>query len=708
MANSNGQAQITRGQIATDDEIDLGQVLQTLWRGKWVIALCAVLFLLLGAYNVFFRAVPVYTATAALALESREEQIVDIESVVTGLGGDQATVNTEIEVLRSRGLITDLVEDMGLVEDPEFNPEIRDKSGLSIGNAVKWVKGTILRMDTTEEPKEPQAIFDKVVENVMGTISVSNPRQTFVFQISVVTEDPRKSARMANRLAELYIADQINVKFERTEQATIWLTDRVSDLRVDLETAETRLKAFSAGTDLISAEGLYALNRQIKELRDRRAALIDEVAKAELRATTLTANQDASVDQRAAAADDIQLNGLAGRAADGNEDALEAFDTRYALLQMRSAQELSRMQNQVAVLDASITDLAQRIERQSTELVNLQQYQREAEANRLIYEHFLSRLKETSVQQGIQQADARILSRAVVPQSPSAPRKGRGMALAMILGAIIGAAIVLGREAAQNTYRLAENIERATGLPVIGQIPTIPARRRKNVLKYLSEKPNSGAAEAIRNLRTSVLLADLDNPPQIIMSTSSVPGEGKTTQSLAMTQNLAGLGKKVLLIEGDIRKRIFGEYFEIETDKGLLAVLSGETTLGEAVRYNETLQADLLIGEASKINAADVFSSERFNAFLREVREKYDYVIIDTPPVLAVPDARVIGQSVDAIMYAIKWDDTTKRQVADGLRSFQNVNVKVTGLVLTQINRRGMKQYGYGDSYGSYDSYYSN
>ncbi|WP_407493658.1 GumC family protein [Pseudooceanicola sp. MF1-13] len=708
MANS--QPQMTDYQPSHDDgdEIDLGQLVQTLWRGKWIIAACTAITLFLGAYYVFVKAVPVYTATAALALESREEQIVDIESVMTGLGGDQQTINTEIEVLRSRNLVTELVNDLGLQNDPEFNPTLRDTSGFSIGNAIKWVRGTIFRQDVTGTPQDPQVIFDKVVDNVLATISASNPRQTFVFRISVVTQDPRKSARMANRLAELYLEDQVNVKFERTAQATVWLTDRVSDLRIELERAETELKAFSANTDLISPEGLYALNRQIKELRDRRAELTEQLEALELRKTALDSNQGESFDLRSAAAEDDVLNSLVADANDGDRTAIDAFNSRYSTIVMRNAQDASRVANQMAVLDNSIAELSDRIERQSTELVNLQQFQREAEASRLIYEHFLSRLKETSVQQGIQQADGRILSRAVVPVGPSAPKKAQVLALSMILGLIAGAAFVLVREASQNTYRIAENVEKSTGLTVIGQIPLIPARKRKNVLNYFSDKPNSGAAEAIRNLRTSVLLADLDNPPKVIMSTSSIPGEGKTTNSLAMTQNMAAMGNRVLLIEGDIRKRVFSQYFDIKSDKGLLAVLSGEVSFADAVHYNEQLGADVLIGEKSKVNAADVFSSEKFRSFLDEARAHYDYIIVDTPPVLAVPDARVIGQSVDAIMYAVKWDSTTKRQVAEGLRSFKSVNVKVTGIVLTQINKRGMKAYGYGDSYGSYDSYYSN
>lgn len=708
MAYSETQGNDLQRQVEEDSEIDLSHLVKTLWRGKWIILVCTVIAIFISGYYVFVRAVPVYTATASIALESREEQIVDIESVVTGLGGDQATVNTEIEVLKSRSLISKLVRDLNLQDDPEFNPELRPKGGLSIGSGIRWIRGNVFGQDVTRKPREAQAIFDTVVNQVLATISVSNPRQTFVFRISSVTKDPRKSALISNRLAELYIADQISVKFDRTEQATVWLTDRVSDLRIELETAETELKAFSAETDLISPEGLYALNRQVKELRDRRSALAEQMALLEVRATSLEANTDASYEVKATVADDDLLRSLLPSVMDNNASAITSFDTRYSTMLMRATQEVSRAKNQLSVLGTSITELTARIERQSNELVTLQQYQREAEASRLIYEHFLSRLKETSVQQGIQQADARILSRAVIPVSPSAPRKSRVLAFSILLGLIAGTAIVLLREAAQNTYRLAEVIEKNTGLPVIGQIPTIPGRRRKNILKYFSDKPNSGAAESIRNLRTSILLADLDNPPQVIMSTSSVPGEGKTTQSLAMTQNLAAMGKKVLLIEGDIRRRVFSEYFELDTEHGLLAVLSGEARLEDAVRYNDQLMADVLIGEASKVNAADVFSSEKFVKFLKEVREKYDYVIIDTPPVLAVPDARVIGQSVDAIMYAIKWDDTTKRQVSEGLKSFKSVNVKVTGLVLTQINKRGMKQYGYGDSYGSYDSYYSN
>ncbi|EAQ03096.1 hypothetical protein OB2597_13168 [Pseudooceanicola batsensis HTCC2597] len=701
----NGEPQT---QFDEKNEIDLGEILGTLWRGKLIIAAAAVVALFIGAYYAFFQAVPLYTATSSVTLESREEQIVDIESVVTGLSGDQATINTEIEVLKSRGLITGLVRDMDLVDDPEFNVALRDDSGVSIGSVLNWIRTNILGRTLSDGPRDPQIIEDKVVDAVLESVTITNPRQTYVFYISIVTRDPQKSAAMANRMAELYIQDQIAVKFQRTEKATEWLTERVSDLRIELENAETRLKSFSTNTDLISPEGLYALNRQIKELRDRRADLEQQLAAAEARSASLRKNSSESFELRASLTGDDVLNRLLTRVSDGDADARESFDARYETLVARSEQELGRVQQQLAILDTSIEDLAARIDRQSNELVSLQQYQREADASRLIYEHFLSRLKETSVQQGIQQADSRVLSQAVIPLRPSAPRKTRVLALALILGVIAGSAIVLLREAAQNTYRVSENLEKDTGMQVIGQIPLIPARRRKNVLKYLSEKPNSAAAESIRNLRTSILLADLDNPPKVIMSTSSVPGEGKTTQSLAMAQNLSGLGKKVLLIEGDIRRRVFSQYFEIESDQGLLAVLSGETTLQEAVRFNDQLNADILIGEKSKVNAADVFSSERFHKFLDEARAAYDYIIIDTPPVLAVPDARVIGQSVDAIMYGVKWDSTTRRQVHEGLKSFASVNVKVSGLVLTQISQRGMKRYGYGDSYGAYDSYYNN
>ncbi len=220
------------------------------------------------------------------------------------------------------------------------------------------------------------------------------------------------------------------------------------------------------------------------------------------------------------------------------------------------------------------------------------------------------------------------------------------------------------------------------------------------------EKPNSGAAEAIRNLRTSLLLANVDKNPQVILSTSSIPGEGKTTQSIALALNFAQLGENVLLIEGDIRRRVFSQYFDVPSDKNFLAVLAGDASVDDVMRKDGPYRFDLLLGESSSVNAADLFSSDKFAAMLTELRGKYDRIIIDTPPVLAVPDTRVIGQRADAIVYSVKWDSTSQRQVLDGLKSLETVNLRVSGVALAQINKRGMKKYGYGDSYGNYQGYY--
>lgn len=688
-----------------DDEIDLSSLFRTLWRGKLWIVLCGLLALLLGGYYAYGLAVPVYTAKAAIALESRQEQVMDIESVVTGLGGDQSTINTEVEVLRSRGLIEDLVMDMNLLEDPEFNTRLQPAPSFSIGQAVGFIRGLISEPEETQ-PATERAILDATINTVLGSISASNLRQSFVFEITVTTEDPDKSAAMANRLAELYIQDQISVKFEKTEQATSWLSERVSGLQIELETAQAELKDFSTNTELVNAETLAALNRQLKDLRDRRATLVTQAEATESRLQVLEDAREAGPAAFVDVENDAALSQVYRRLEDGSVGAETAFETRADALITRAELEATRAMSQLSAIEASITEVSNRIDNQSEELVILEQLQREVEASRLLYEAFLSRLKETSIQQGIQQADSRILSRAVVPSTPSAPRKSRILALSLILGLMAGSGVVLLREMAQNTFRTAEDLEGKTGHSVIGQIPKIPAKHRHNVLEYITQKPNSVAAESVRNLRTSLLLANLDTPPKIIMSTSSVPREGKTTQSIALAQNFAGLGAKVLLIEGDLRRRVLDEYFGHDQKHGFLSVISGEVPLEKAIVHDETLKADILYGEQSTINAADLFSSNTFSDFIKGLREHYDHIIIDTPPVLAVPDARVIGQLVDAVIYTVQWDSTPHRQVLDGLKSLQSVNVRVSGLVLSQIDGNKMKRYGYADSYGDYSSYY--
>ena len=712
-----GRVDVPTGNTAEKDEIDLTNLVRTLWRGKVWIGAGAVIAAIIGLVYALVLATPIYFAESRVAFKSNETgRVIDFTSVTEGLNGDPMTVNTEVQVLKSRGLVEKLVLKLDLHKDPEFNVRLREDPGFSLGMVLDGARSVLNGLASIfkgddggasggEIALTDQDELDLVVTRVMDYININTINQSFVLRIRVESVDNRKAALMANTLAELYILDQLEVKFEATERATAWLTDRVSELKIQLEEAVEKVKDFNSSSELISPEALAALNRQIKDLRDRERDAQTAVTTTAERLKVLRDAQTAGdPEQMNAAAGDRTLGRLLELIQDGSADRT-AFDARFGQIVARAELEASRAAAQSEAFAASIVELEGRIGNQSADLVTLQQLEREAEASRLIYEYFLNRLKETSVQQGIQEADARLLSRAVVPMSPSAPRRMMILALSIFLGGLAGAALILARELMQNKFRSAEELENRTGYTVMGQIPVIPARKRNKVLQYLTDKPTSAAAEAVRNLRTSTLLSNVDKPPQIIMSTSSIPGEGKTTQSIALAHNLSGLGKKVLLIEGDIRRRVFSEYFDIREKRGLLAVLSGEAKPEDVVIHSDTLGADILIGERSRANAADIFSSDAFRSFLEDARKLYDYIIIDTPPVLVVPDARVIGQSVDAILYTVRWDHTTQRQVIEGLKSFESVNLRVSGLVLGQINSKGMKRYGYGDSYGAYGAY---
>lgn len=690
------------GGDSADGEIDLLALVNTVWRGKWIIMLFTLVALVLGAYQAYVRAVPLYTASTVVALEARQEQVADLDSVLSGLSADQATINTEIEVMRSRGLLGKLVARLDLTQDPEFNPGLRPDEGFSLGDVVALVRGA----QQEDSPPTEAETLNRAIDIVLSKLSISNIRQSYVFRIGATTESPQKSAEIANTLAELYIQDQLDLKFEATEKATEWLTGRTSELQAELEAAENQVKDFNASTDLVSPEALAALNRQVKELRERIGDAEAAVGDAEATALLIAGlDPEMPAVEVAALLNDRSLTDAAGRVQRGRLDR-EAFDAMVAQIGERRRLDADRQTAQLTSLRNSLVSLEEQIGRQSEDLVTLQQYEREASASRLIYEHFLGRLKETAVQQGIQQADVRLLSASVIPRSPSAPRKSIIMALAMVLGLFVGTALVLGREMMQKGIRTGDELEALSGLTVMGQVPMAPVRRRKKLLEYIATKSNSAMAEAIRNLRTTVLMSNLDVPPKVIMLTSSIPGEGKTTQSLGLAQNFAAMGKRVLLIEADIRRRTLGDYFEVPENVGLLTAVADDDKLAQAIYEDETLGIHILFGERTKVNAADFFASDRFGTFIKRARQAYDIVIIDTPPVLAVPDARVIGSHADVILYVVRWDHTAKTQVKTGLRAFQTANLHVDGLILSQVSQKGMKRYGYDGGYGYGKGYY--
>lgn len=697
-----------------DDEglIDIGAMLQTVWRGRWLVGTCVLAVMFGGWIYAEKIETPVYRATAVVIMQGQTENLLDLESVIGSLGTDGVSLNSEIEVLKSRKLLAQVVERLNLTNDPEFNAALRPPSTRT--RIRRWVAGLFSDQRPTEQPIEQTETAE--VQNLNRTsgallraLEVTNVPRSRVFEITISSEDPLKAARIADAYVDEYITGQLEIKFAASERASAWLSERVADLRVELENSESRINAFSASTDLISPEVLLIQEQQLKDTRARIESLREAVdADVELLGKLQNANTEK---EKINISQDSQLIRLFE---DLEEPGIkEEFDQKFSQIVNRLQSDIETQNDRISTLQRSAQDLADTVNRLNSDLIELQQLRREAEASRLLYEYFLSRLKEVSAQQGIQQADSRVLSSAVIPGAPSTPRVNLVIVASALLGGLLGVAIVLLREAQVNTFRNSRELETETGYTLLGQIPLVPARERQNVSKYLQNKPASAAAEAIRNLRTSIQMSNTKNSSQVIAITSSMPGEGKTTMSMALAQNFAGLpNRKVLLVEGDIRRRIFNRYMSHSRERGLISLIHGTSTLEQSVVRDEQLKVDVLQADHYDGNAADLFATQSFSDTIKSLRDHYDTIIIDTPPVLVVPDARLVARAVDSMLLVVAWDRTSHAQVQEALKMFTSIDFSVSGLILNQIDPHKIKQYGYGDQYGAYGgygtSYYNN
>lgn len=692
----------TRGIVpdsAADDSIDLIEAIRVLWHNKLSIVFCMLIVSGIAGYYVFRVAEPRYATTTKLALEVRSQQVVDLDSIVSGVSTEEAAIRTELEVLTSRPLIEKLIADLDLDDDPEFNPVLGNTGTVT---RIKQLIRSVYGVDSPDPSArtEDETLLD-VAENVRDALSASSQRNTYILNVTATSNDPEKSAMMANRLAEIYLADQVANKFAASRDAVEFLSKQVQELEAELNVKEDAIKTLRSETELISPEALEVLRTRAKDLRSREAEAVINVSQLSAELEALTRTEDRMV--LAATLDDPLLQRLLPRIVAGDVDAQASFDARVEVREQQLSSQLERAQVQQASLSEASNRLGLEIDQQNADLLALNQLEQDAEATRILYETFLTRLKETSIQIGLQKADSRIMSSAT-PGQLVAPRKTLIVAAGLVLGGLLGVGIALLRQMQNHGVRTPSELEQLTGGTVLAQIPKIKAGTRRSVYEYLRDKPTSAAAEAVRNLRTSILMSNIDGPPKVVVMTSSVPGEGKTTQAIALTLNFAALGGRVLLIEGDVRRQTLSKYFDTRPSGGITEVLVNNLPLEDALIKNEN-GFDLLMAGKLRGNAADLFASKRFGQFIKELRGKYDHIIIDTPPVLVVPDARVIGAHADAIIYSVKWDQTVKNQVVEGQKEFDSVGVPVTGFVLSQIDMRGMKRYGYGERYGSYSRY---
>lgn len=685
------------------DPVSLPHLLRTAWANRWLLIAATVLGVGFAAWQLSSE-VPLYTARAQVVLQTDQKRMIDFDGVAPQLSLTYVHMNTELGVLQSSELMARTAAALSLAQDPEFNPALRTRPDPLFDPGPLWAWAGL-----AAEPKpgaapataeEAEAIAAGILRS---KVSVARDPESLIYTIAVQTEGAGKSAGIANAIAELYVDGQRQAKFDALQEALTWLGTEAVKLKEELEVAEAAVEAFAADANLVRAEALAGTAQRLKSMRTRQEDLAAEGARLHEEAGRLEALRAVGDFAALSSVGDPRLSQLARELAGQTpgEATLPRFDAGLERWLATLRADAGNAESQAAAAARSVGELQENVDAQSADVVALRQLQREAEATRLIYESFLTRLKELSVQQGIQQADSRVLTYASAPGSPSHPKRTQSLARGGAFGLALGLMLVWALNTFRTSVRTPAELEEASGLPVLGVVPDERSRRPDRVLDRLVENPTSAYAEAIRNLRTGIQLSNVDRAPQVVLVTSSAPDEGKSVLATALAQTSALSGRKVLLIEADLRRRVLGGYVGLDAEAGLVRMLSGEATFAEVVQRDDRTGLDVLFADTARVTPVDVFESRKFRSLIAEVREAYDLIVLDTPPVLAVPETRVIAQQADAVVYAVRWNSTPRRLIRAGLDLLAQVNVRVAGTALTRVSPRRSIHYGYyGYGYG--------
>ncbi|UCV13954.1 GumC family protein [Quatrionicoccus australiensis] len=719
------------------DKLDIVEYWRSITKRKVPIIAFALAVALLAAVVVFVMT-PVYRSTVTVLIEANKSKVVTIEDVYSGITQNREYFQTQVEIIKSREVAIKSIIKAKLWENEEFDPRPK---------ADSWVSSLLVNVGFADDQSKKEwtdiALAEAVYGNFSKKLTIEPIRLSQLAKISFESNSPELSTRIANTVAEMYIESDLEARYKMTKQASTWLQERLASLKSKLDESERGLQNYREKEGIVDIKNAAqsGAGKQIEEVTQRLVETRMKRAEAE--------NAYNQIKMAAKGADLSSLPAVIRNpiVAEARKQELEAerrlseAAQRYgaehpkylqAEGEMKAARDNTRRQVDNVVqsvtreyeaargtekalegIMASARGSVQNINRKEFELSVLE---REVDANRQMYDMFMKRAKETNVAGDLQSAVARVVDAAVIPDRPVKPQKLQIIMIAFVLGLFIGVLSALLLDRLDNTLKTTEDVESKLKQPLLTTLPLLAKDEieRTATARLFLDQPKSLYSEAIRTARTGVLLSAIDLTKRILLVTSSVPGEGKTTFSINLAMAHAHT-KKTLLIDSDMRRPAISKGLEMSKGaKGLSNLVSGTATLEECLQ--PVAGSDLMILPSGTIppNPLELLLSQKFKDTLALLSEKFDIIIIDSPPVELVSDALVISALTTGVIYVTKAMSTPYPLVKLGLQRIRRAEGQILGVVLNQFDfahaekyygeYSGYGQYGYGTVYGEESS----
>jgi len=716
------------------ERLDFVEYWRTLRKRKWSIMALAAMITLVASV-VAFVSTPIYQAQTTLLIETNKQKVVTIEDVYGGIGATREYFQTQVEIVKSREVAIKTIRKLKLYDHPSFDPRA-PKQGLSaflekIGFATK------------EQPIEWNE--ETLVESALGAftanLSIEPIRLSQLVIVKFSSSDAALSARVSNAVATTYIENDLEARYQMTKTASAWLQDRLSGLKKKLDESEQALQGYreKQGIVNIKESAQSGAAQQIQQLQSR---LIEaSTQRAEIEATYKIVKDAANAGDLAsqpAVLNSVQVTDAkrqSSEAARRLADVSQRYGKehpKYLQAESDSRTADDNLQRQIALVVGGINHEYERAmstertlksslaaARGSVQNINRNEfelgvYEREVESNRQMYDMFMKRAKETNVAGDLQTTVARVVDVASVPNAPIKPKKTLIIAVALFMGLLLGAMLALLRDVLDNTIKNTDDVETRLKLPLLTVLPMLS---KKEAIRAISghqvvDFPNSLYSEAIRTARTGVLLSSVDVTSRVLVVTSTVPNEGKTTFS----SNLAlahAFTQKTLLIDADLRRPSLARSHGLDASAvGLSELVAGTAKLEDCLQHIKDSKLSIITAGAIPPNPLELLHSDRFAHTLEDLRQSFEMIIIDSPPVELVSDALVLSSQATGVIVLVKAQSTPLPMIRKALQHLHRADAHIVGLVLNALDFNKAEKYygeysGYGKhGYGTYGSAY--